>query len=173
MEKVFYHGGVDSQFSIDDIDIYRVATKQNHKNKKYAGFYMFDEEKRDKAFHYAEQTNNKLNVKDRGVIKLILEGDLKIYNKEGLFSIDRIYLEELKEYLSLGYDLISGKSYEGIQYVLLNKDKIKYIEFESMEMRYEKENEFLYDLKKSVNDIQNFPKENKSIDEKEERIEEI
>lgn len=162
MEKVFYHGGVNPNFSIDDIDLYRVGTKQNRKNRNNAGFYMFDEEKRDKAFYYADQTNKLLNVNDRGVIKITLEGELRIYTKEVLASIDRVAQEELKKYIDLGYDLISGKSYDGMQYILLNKEKIKSIEFESMELRYNKQNEFVDELKKSVNDIQNITKQAKN-----------
>lgn len=140
MGNKFYHGGVDSDFSIEEIDIYRISTKQNHKNRTNAGFYMFDELKRDKAFHYADQTNKTLNVQDRGVIELILDDNLKIYTIEGIGKIDRISVDMLKEYSDLGYDLLTGKSYDGQQYVLLNKNKIKSIQFETMEMRYKGEN---------------------------------
>lgn len=153
MEKdntIFYHDGATEDFSVDEIDIYKIGEKQNHKNRTNAGFYMFGEERRDKAFHYAEQINTKLGLKNRGVIKLFLNNDLKIYVLDGMATIDRISIEMLKEYVDMGYDLLSGKSYDGVQYVLLNKDKIKSIEFESMEMRYNENKNDIVSLKKNV-----------------------
>lgn len=134
--KVFYHGGVPADFSIDDIDIYRLATKQGKQDRNYAGFYMFDESRRDGAFHYAEQTNSVENTTDKGVIRIEMDPDLNIKTLDRMFEIDRISQEQLQEYANQGYDLVSGRSFDGQQYVLLNKDKVKGISFESMDKRY-------------------------------------
>ena len=137
--KVFYHGGVPADFSIDDIDIYRLATKQGKQGKDYAGFYMFAEDRRDGAFHYAEQTNSVENTNDKGVIRIEMDANLNIKELDRMFEIDRISQEQLQEYRNQGYDLVSGRSFDGQQYVLLNKDKIRNISFESMDKRYSEE----------------------------------
>ena len=137
--KVFYHGGVPADFNVDDIDIYRLATKQGKQDRNYAGFYMFDENRRDGAFHYAEQTNSLENTTDRGVVRIEMDSNLNIKTLDRMFEIDRISQEQLQEYRNQGYDLVSGRSFDGQQYVLLNKDKIRNISFESMDKRYSEE----------------------------------
>ena len=130
----FYHGGVTEDFNIDSIDVYRPSIKQG---SKYAGFYMYKDDNRDKAFHYAEQTNSFFNTSDRGVVKIEMDSNLNIFYLDRMFEIDRLTINQLQYYANLGYDLISGNSFGGQQYVLLNKDKIKSISFESMDKRYE------------------------------------
>ncbi|MBO5530316.1 MAG: hypothetical protein J5970_02865 [Bacilli bacterium] len=137
--KVFYHGGVPADFNINNIDIYRLATKQGKQDRNYAGFYMFDENRRDGAFHYAEQTNSVENTTDRGVVRIEMDSNLNIKTLDRMFEIDRISQEQLQEYRNQEYDLVSGRSFDGQQYVLLNKDKIKNISFESMDKRYSEE----------------------------------
>ena len=39
---VFYHGGLDPKSTIDDIDPFKLAARQNKKGRDYAGFYMSD-----------------------------------------------------------------------------------------------------------------------------------
>ncbi len=152
----FYHGGVTSDFTKDDIDVYRLATKQGKHNRNYAGFYMFGEELKDKAFHYAEQTNSINNTRDKGVIKLELDSDLNIKTLDRLFEIDRLTQEQLLNYSHEGYDLIKGKSIEGYQYVLLNKDKIENASFQPInrEQEHQKELQAMleddYDLTNSI-----------------------
>ena len=130
----FYHGGSTPNFTIDSIDIYRTSIKQG---QNYAGFYMFDEENRDKAFHYAEMASSRLGVKEAGVSKIVVDAKANIYSIQGeVGKIDRLKKEELEDYRNQGFDIITGKSFDGQQYVLLNKEMVKSIEFQTMEMRY-------------------------------------
>lgn len=133
-DLIFYHGGSTKDFSIDLLDVYRASIKQG---KNYAGFYMFGEEKRDKAFHYAEMANYRFGVDNVGVSKIIIDSSANIFSiPGGIGKIDRLTKEELESYRSQGIDIITGKSFDGQQYVLLNKDLVKSIEFQTMDMRY-------------------------------------
>lgn len=133
-DLIFYHGGSTPNFNIDSIDVYRTSVKQG---QNYAGFYMFGEDKRDKAFHYAEMANSRLGVEGAGVSKITIDSKANIFSIPGKTGkIDRITREELENYRSQGIDIITGKSFDGQQYVLLNKELVKSIEFQTMEMRY-------------------------------------
>jgi hypothetical protein len=152
----FYHGGVTLDFTKDDIDVFRLATKQGKHNRNYAGFYMFGEELKNKAYHYAEQTNLANNTTDKGVIKIELDPNLNIKTFDRLFEIDRLTQEQLLNYQNEGYDLIKGKSIEGYQYVLLNKDKIENVSFEPINREQEHQRELqamLEDEQELVNSI--------------------
>lgn len=132
-DLIFYHGGSTKDFNIYSLDVYRSSIKQG---KNYAGFYMFGEEKRDKAFSYAE-IFNRLGVSDAGVSKITIDSNANIFSiRGGIGRIDRLTKEELESYRSQGIDIITGKSFDGQQYVLLNKDLVKSIEFQTMDMRY-------------------------------------
>lgn len=141
----FYHGGVDKDFNIDKIDIYRLSTKQQKNGRDYAGFYMFGEENKNKAFHYAEQTDI-----NSGVAKIEMDDNLNIYELDGVGRIDRIKVDELKACAERGYDLIKGKSFDGMQYILLNKNKIIAMEFQKS---LKNEKEALVKLKESLLEI--------------------
>lgn len=132
----FYHGGVTSDFSIDNLDVLRLASKQG---SNYASFYMFGEEIKDRAFHYAEQTNSINHTNDRGVVKIELNLDVRIQTLDRVGQIDRLRPEELQSYIAQGYDLLQGKSFDGMQYVLLNKNKIVNMQFQQLEQRQELE----------------------------------
>ena len=116
MSKSFYHGGVNSDFTISSIDIVRPAIKQQNKNNSYVGFYMYGEENRDDAFRYAE-------VGNKSVVKLNMKDDLKIYELPP-FTITRITKEQIQRFQNLGYDFVCGKMLGKMEYVLLNKEKI-------------------------------------------------
>lgn len=128
MSISFYHGGVNSDFTVDSVDVLRTAVKQQNKNNSYVGFYMYGEENRDGAFKYAESGN-------KNVVKLNMEDDLKIFEVPP-FSITRITGEQVERLQSLGYDLIGGKMLGKMEYVLLNKNKIQSFEILSMNDRY-------------------------------------
>jgi len=133
-DLTFYHGGSTKDFNIESLDVYRTSIKQG---KNYAGFYMFGEEKRDKAFHYAEMANSRLGVNDAGVSKITIDSNANIFSiPGGMGKIDRLTKEELEGYRSQGIDIITGKSFDGQQYVLLNKEMVKSMEFQTMDMRY-------------------------------------
>jgi hypothetical protein len=36
----FYHGGLDPNATISDIDVFKLSSKQQKKGREYAGFYM-------------------------------------------------------------------------------------------------------------------------------------
>lgn len=139
-DLIFYHGGVDSTFTLDQLDVLRRAQKQQKRNSSYAGFYMYSEQDRDGSFHYAQQQNQQNNTSSRGVMKIIMDGDVKVYQVPP-FSITRLTQEQLIELQKQGYDLVAGKMMGKTEYVLLNKDKIKEMSFESMDMRYVETNE--------------------------------
>jgi len=135
-EVIFYHGGAEPDFSLDQLDVLRLSQKQQNSNGSYAGFYMYSEKDRDGAFHYSEQENSIKKTDTKGVIKLVLDSNLRIYEVPP-FSITRITQDQIKQLKEQGYDLISGKMMSKTEFVLLNKDKIKEMEFLSMDTRYD------------------------------------
>ena len=56
-EYVFYHGGAEPTFTLEQLDLLRPSQKQQNANTSYAGFYMYGEKDRDGAFRYSEQEN--------------------------------------------------------------------------------------------------------------------
>lgn len=133
---IFYHGGAEPNFTIEQLDVLRLSQKQQNQNELYAGFYMYSEKDRDGAFHYSEQENKLKHTTTKVVEKIVLDSNLKIY-KVSSFSITRITQEQIKTLQEQGYDLISGKMMSKIEYVLLNKEKIKSMEFLPMNKRYD------------------------------------
>ena len=125
-QKIFYHGGIESNFSYDKLDLLRASEKQG---SKYAGFYMYGEENLEGAMKYAQQENSLKKTNTKGVAKISLDDNLKIYEKTDFGGITRIKPEELKTLQEQGYDMISGKMMGKTEYVLLNKNKISSIEF--------------------------------------------
>ena len=132
---VFYHGGAEPNFSLEQLDVLRPSQKQQNANGSYAGFYMYSEKDRDGAYHYSEQENSIKGTDTKGVVKLTLDANLRIYEVPP-FSITRLTQEQIQTLQQQGYDLVAGKVMSRTEYVLLNKDKIKGMEFESMDMRY-------------------------------------
>ncbi len=133
MSRSFYHGGVNSDFTINSIDIVRPAIKQQNKNNSYIGFYVFGEENRDAAFRYAE-------VGNKNVVKLNMNDDLRIYELPP-FTITRITKEQIQRFQDLGYDMICGKMLGKMEYVLLAKDKIESMEIIPFNERYKLDND--------------------------------
>lgn len=135
-ELVFYHGGAEPDFTLEQLDVLRPSQKQQNQNGSYAGFYMYSEKDRDGAFHYSEQENGLKKTTTKGVEKIVLDSNLKIYEMPP-FSITRITQEQIKELQSQGYDLIAGKMMGKTEYVLINKEKVKSMEFLPMSKRYD------------------------------------
>lgn len=135
-DLIFYHGGAEPTFTLEQLDVLRKSQKQQNRNNSYVGFYMYSEQDRDGAFHYAEQENQRNNTTTKGVEKIVLDGNVNIFQMPP-FSITRITQKQIAELQQLGYDLIAGKMLGKTEYVLINKDKIKSMSFESMDMRYE------------------------------------
>lgn len=138
-ELIFYHGGAEPSFTLEQLDVLRPSQKQQNQRGAYAGFYMYGEKDRDGAFHYSEQENVKTKTTTKGVEKITLDSNLKIYEMPP-FSIVRITQDQIRTLQQQGYDLIAGKMMGKTEYVLLNKDKIKSMEFLPMNKRYDYHN---------------------------------
>lgn len=134
---IFYHGGVEPDFNIQKLDIYKEAEKQQKAGRNYAGFYMYGEQNYEDAVRYALQENLSKNTSTKGVLKITMSKDLKIFNVPS-FSIVRIKIEQIKELQKQGYDLISGSMMGKIEYVLINKEKILDVEFQQIKERTKK-----------------------------------
>ncbi len=154
--KVFYHGGVKPNFDISKIDIYRKSEKQQNDNKSYVGFYMYGEDDLLKAQEYAIQENKLTKSSDRGVAKIEMKDDLRIYTLPP-FTITRLTKEQLQDLKQQGYDLVCGKMLGKYEYVLLNKSKIINLEFKSLEdietLSKEELEELKYELTKDESKV--------------------
>lgn len=123
---VFYHGGANQDFNVDQIDILRPSTKQG---SKYVGFYMHNELDREKALNYTNQST----VENPGLHRIELSSDANIVELDGFSAITRITEEQMNEYKNAGVDLIIEKNPLGrYEYLLVNKDKIINMELESI-----------------------------------------
>lgn len=129
-DLIFYHGGVDSNFNIDRIDPFRLASKQNKRGRTNAGFYMYGESDLEGAKRYANMQQT-----PKGVAKISIDNSANILDYDG--SITRIPQETLKNLQEQGYDVLRGKptfeTLNKVEYVLLNKDKINSIDFMSLD----------------------------------------
>jgi len=114
---VFYHGGLDKNATVADIDPLRLAQRQNKKGRSYAGFYMSpDLEEGSWALKYARENPN------AGLHEIRLPSNAKGYKYEG--SMERIKQSVLKDLQKQGYDYIEGTNLFGQpEYVLLNTEK--------------------------------------------------
>lgn len=111
----FWHGGLPSDFNIDELDVMRLASKQQKKGRQYAGFYMYDETQKGGAETYSKQTGQGLHRFDISKSANILE----------LGNIERVSKDKLLEYQSQGVDILKGVDVRGrVEYILLNKDVI-------------------------------------------------
>lgn len=129
----FYHGGVEPDFNINSLDVFRRSEKQQNSNNSYVGFYMYDENNYDSAEKYAKQENKLKKTNIKGVVSITMPIDINVYMLPP-FTITRITLEQLKHFKELGYDVIAGRMLGKIEYVLVNKDKIIDMQFIPIEM---------------------------------------
>lgn len=113
----YYHGGLGDEIkTIDDIDLFRTAIKQNKKGRDYSGFYLYDAVQKEGAATYAKQTGRNLHEFDIAKNSKIKE----------LSNIERVTKEDLQKYIDEGYDMITGIDVRGRkEYILLNKEKVK------------------------------------------------
>lgn len=112
----FYHGGLSEDFTIEDLDVSRLAEKQQKKGRNYAGFYLYDETQKAGAETYSQQTG-------KGLHRFDINEDAKILE---LGNIERVTQEQLNEYRKRGYDLVKGTDVRGrVEYILLNKEVVK------------------------------------------------
>lgn len=128
----FYHGGAEPDFDIEKLDVLRTSEKQQKRNTDYAGFYMYGEQNYQDAIKYAQQENSLKNTSTKGIVKITMPSDIKVYTVPP-FSITRITKEQLQQLQQQGYDVIAGSMIGRTEYVLLNKDKIINMEFQPLE----------------------------------------
>ena len=121
---LFYHGGATKDFQVRDIDVYKRGSKQSKRETDYVGFYMFGEENVEKAYHYAEQMNYQNNTSRYGVAQIEMPDSLNVFKFDNFASIDRISKEQMRTMISQGYDVAVGRSVDGLEYVLLNPNRI-------------------------------------------------
>ncbi len=127
---LFYHGGATNDFEARDIDVYKRGDKQSKRTTDYVGFYMFGSENAEKAYHYANQMNTLNNTTRYGVVQIEMPDSLNMYKFDNFASIDRISKEQMRTMISQGYDVAVGRSVDGIQYVLLNPNRIISMSFD-------------------------------------------
>jgi hypothetical protein len=115
--KRFYHAGLEPNATLDDIDITRLAQRQQKKGSEYAGFYMSpDLNEGSWALKYSKENPTK------GLHEITLTKDAKGFVRES--SMERITKQEIEKLQKQGYDYIEGKNMFGQpEYVLLNKNK--------------------------------------------------
>jgi hypothetical protein len=115
--KRFYHAGLEPNATLDDIDITRLAQRQQKKGREYAGFYMSpDLNEGSWALKYSKENPTK------GLHEITLNKDAKGFVRES--SMERITKQEIEKLQKQGYDYIEGKNMFGQpEYVLLNKNK--------------------------------------------------
>lgn len=130
----FYHGGVEPDFDVSKLDVLRSSQKQQNNNNSYVGFYMYGEQNYNDAIKYAMQENHLKNTNTKGVIAITMPSNIKIYNVPP-FTISRITLEQIQQLRQQGYDVIAGSMVGKTEYVLLNKDKIINMQFQSIDIK--------------------------------------
>lgn len=128
----FYHGGADSEFDISKLDVLRSSQKQQNGNSSYVGFYMYGEQNYEDAIKYAIQENEIKNTDKKGIVKITMPSDIKVYNVPP-FTITRITQAKIQQLQEQGYDVIAGNMLGKTEYVLLNKDKIIDMQFQPLE----------------------------------------
>ncbi len=117
-KQIYYHGGLPIGADMDTIDLNRLGTQQNKKNRTWGGFYLADESPKslEWATKYAKEEERS------GMLHgFIIDDDSRILDLSDRESTDRLSKEERDEYAKQ-YDFIRGKSVQGYnQYSLLNK----------------------------------------------------
>lgn len=125
----FYHGGVESDFTKEQIDVYRKSEKQQNRNNSYVGFYMYGEENFDDAVNYANQENERKNTTTKGVVKVTMPSNVRIFPIPDAFSITRMTAEKINILRQMNFDIAAGSVLGKVEYVLLNKDLVLDVEF--------------------------------------------
>ena len=115
-ERILYHGGLAPETTLEQIDLERLGTQQNKRERSYGGFYLDDESSRKRAERYASMRNGILHG-------FVISAEARMLDTGVM--IDRLSEKERREYAK-SYDVIKGKDVLGkSQYVLLNKGVIR------------------------------------------------
>jgi hypothetical protein len=124
-DVILYHGGLPDDTNMDSINLNKVDSKQNKKDKTYGGFYLSDETSKNWSEQYAKLNSSNMHgfLIDKG------SRVLEITDRD----IDRLS-QERRDELAKEYDLIKGKDVLGrTQFVLLNKEIVKGLGVEKIE----------------------------------------
>ena len=113
------HGSPNNNLTLDQIKVYNPNSKQNKKNRIYGGFYTTHQSDINQAKKYAGPNGS--------VYKINIKPNAKIIKKDG--DITRLSSDTINQYLSSGYDIISGSDPRGYsEYVIINTDIIQNID---------------------------------------------
>lgn len=109
INDLYHKGNIDN---IEQINPFRLSSKQQKKGRNYAGFYVGPIEH--------------ASLYDGNLYKIIIDPKAKVLIKTGdLGGTDRASLEELKRYYGLGIDMLWGKDIRGFyQGIIINKNSI-------------------------------------------------
>jgi len=113
---VAYHGGLDTNLKIDEIDLDREGIQQNKSGRTYGGFYLTDQTSREWTNQYAKQRNGNVHA-------FLISSEARILIIEDK-NIDRLSHDQRVDFSKM-YDIIKGHDMMGrTQYVLLSKEVI-------------------------------------------------
>ena len=114
------HGSPNNNLTLDQIQVYNPnGSKQNKKNRIYGGFYTTHPNDITQAQKYAGPTGS--------IYKININPNAKIIKKDG--DITRLSSDIINQYLSSGYDIVTGKDPRGYsEYAIINTNIITSIE---------------------------------------------
>jgi hypothetical protein len=113
------HGDPNNNLTQNQIQVFNPNAKQNKKGRIYGGFYTTHPNDINQAKKYATPTGS--------VYKIFINPNAKIIKKDG--DITRLSSDTINQYLSSGYDIISGNDPRGYtEYVIINTDIIQNID---------------------------------------------
>ena len=122
---VTYHGGLETNLTLNEIDLDRQGTQQNKPSRTYGGFYLTDETSREWTNQYSRQRNGNVHaflISSKAHV-LIIEDN----------NIDRLSHDQRLDFSKM-YDIIKGHDMMGrTQYVLLNKEVVTGIASENIQ----------------------------------------
>lgn len=124
-DVILYHGGLPDDINMGSINLNKIDSKQNKKNKTYGGFYLSDETSKNWSEQYAKTNGNNMH----GFLIDKSSRILEITDRD----IDRLSQEKRDEFAK-EYDLIKGRDVLGrTQFVLLNKEIVKRLGVEKID----------------------------------------
>lgn len=107
--KSLYHKGELN--TADQIDPFRIASKQNKKGRSYGGFYVG-------SLDHAKTYPGSM------LLKIEIDPNAKVLEMKNLGSTDRLDISVLKSYANEGIDMIWGKDIRGLEQGLILNTKV-------------------------------------------------
>ncbi len=118
-KNFYYHGGMLTGSTLDNVDMDHLGGQQNKKGRSYGGFYLTNETSRYWSEQYARL------FEDNGLFRLRLRDGAKIFRVVGKADIDRLNKETRDALREAGYAMIVGKDVlNRFQAVLLDKSAV-------------------------------------------------